>query len=203
MRVLLLLCVSTALFARLNPFLPTMDVDTVTNNQPDEMEYFVETNVYLPPSSRILKEVKVVYQKLDGTIEEIPKKINKRVDWHFPLQIYQKQDESSKREYSYLFKHLPIKEIGFLKVNTAKKAVLLDTGGELIHSFMLTKPYRIVIDFRGDERFVGKSRPINDSYFKKISIGNHDGYYRTVLYLDSYYDYKIDKKEKGYLIELK
>lgn len=203
MRSLILLFCATSLFARLNPFIPTMDIETITDNTPEGVEFFTEENIYLPTTSRILKQVKLVHQNIDGSVEVISKNIDKKVDWHNPVRIFQEFDATEARKYSYVFKKLDLKNIDFLNLNTAKNAVLIDTDDKIIRSFMLTKPYRIVIDFKRDQSFSGKSSDIKDSYFKRVVIGNHDGYYRTVLYLDSYYDYKLDHKEKGYLIELK
>ena len=203
MRFLLFLFLATSLFARLNPFIPTMNIENITDNHPDDIGYFTEANLYLPSSSRILKKVTLTHQNLDGSIEEVSKNIDKKVDWHYAVSITQPHEEGTDRTYSYLFKKVDLKDISFITINAAKNAVLINTENTIVRSFMLTKPYRIVIDFKADEQFRAKSRDIAGSYFKKVVIGNHDGYYRTVLYLDSYYDYKLDKKEKGYLIELK
>ena len=203
MRFWLLLFLASSLFGRLNPFVPTMNIENITDNRPEDVGYFTEANIYLPSSSRIIKKVTLTHQNLDGSIEEVSKNIDKKIDWHYAVSISQPHEEGSDRTYSYLFKNVDLKEISFIKINAAKNAVLLDTKDTIIRSFMLTKPYRIVIDFKADERFLGKTQNISGSYFKKVVIGNHDGYYRTVLYLDRYYDFKLDKKEKGYLIELK
>ena len=203
MRVAIFLCLATALFARLNPFLPTMNIETITDNHPESIGYFSEDSLYLPSTSRILKKVKLVHQNIDGSIEEVTKNIDQRIDWHFPIKISQPNDERQGRQYSYIFKKIDLAPIPFIRVNAAKDAVLMDTEDSIVRSFMLTKPYRIVLDFKRDQSFQGKTSKINDSYFTKVVIGNHDGYYRAVLYLDSYYDFKLDRKEKGYLIELK
>ncbi len=203
MRYWMLLLLATSLSARLNPFVPTMNIENITDNHPQDVGYFTEANIYLPSSSRILKKVTLTHQNLDGSVEEVSKNIDKKIDWHYAVSLSQPHDEQSDRKYSYLFKRVELKDIPFLKINAAKNAVFLDTDDSIIRSFMLTKPYRIVIDFKADERFRAKTREIAGSYFKKVVVGNHDGYYRTVLYLDSYYDFKLDKKEKGYLIELK
>lgn len=200
---LLLLLLAPALFGRLNPFVPTMNIENITDNHPGDIGYFTEANLYLPSSSRILKKVTLTHQNLDGSVEEVSKNIDKKIDWHYAVTLSQPHDEGSDRSYSYLFKRVKLDDITFIRINAAKNAVLLNTEDAIIRSFMLTKPYRIVIDFKADERFRAKSQTINGSYFKKVVVGNHDGYYRTVLYLDSYYDFKLDKKEKGYLIELK
>jgi hypothetical protein len=203
MRVALFLCLATTLFARLNPFLPTMNIENITDNHPETIGYFTEESLYLPSTSRILKKVKLIHQNIDGSLDEVTKNIDKKIDWHYPIKISQPGDDRQGREYAYIFKKIELDEIPFIRVNAAKNAVLLNTQDNILRSFMLTKPYRIVLDFKRDDSFRGKTSRIDDSYFTKVVIGNHDGYYRAVLYLDSYYDFKLDRKEKGYLIELK
>ena len=88
-------------------------------------------------------------------------------------------------------------------MQVSQKVFLLQTDDKKIRDFMLNDPYRIVIDFKSNKTFYTKSTKIKNSYFKKITIGNHDKYYRAVLYLDGYYDYKIIKKKSNFFIYLK
>ena len=71
-----------------------------------------------------------------------------------------------------------------------------------IRDFILLKPYKIVIDFKRDASFYTKSVDIKKAPFEKITLGNHNGYYRAVLLLDGSYKYKLTKTLKGYLCEV-
>ena len=84
----------------------------------------------------------------------------------------------------------------------SRTAILLKTKDKLIRQFMLTKPYRLVIDFDRDQYIKHKTQSLFDTFFTRMVMGNHNGFYRIVLYLDNYYDYKITEDKKGQLVEL-
>ena len=67
---------------------------------------------------------------------------------------------------------------------------------------MLIKPFRYVIDFQANKNFLTFKKQTN-SFIKKIVLGNHNGFYRVVLYLDGTYKASIKKTDEGYLIEFK
>lgn len=202
MKIFIFLFLTISIFARTNPFVPTQSTERVTSNKEDETEFFSKEQIFLPSTSRVLKKIIIVHQNMDGSIEEVSKDVDKRVDWHEPIEVFQKESNEAKRKYSYKFKKISIKDIDFINFELSKKALLINTQDEIVRQFTLTDPYRIVIDFKKDIRFFKKSLELKDSFFTKIAIGNHDKYYRVIIYLDSFYDYKIEKKEKGYLIEL-
>lgn len=202
MKIFIFIFLTISIFARTNPFVPTQSTERVTSNKEDETEFFSKEQIFLPSTSRVLKKIIIVHQNMDGSIEEVSKDIDKRVDWHEPIEVFQKESDEAKRKYSYKFKKISIKDIDFINFELSKKALLVNTQDEITRQFTLTDPYRIVIDFKKDIRFFKKSLELKDSFFTKIAIGNHDKYYRVIIYLDSFYDYKIEKREKGYLIEL-
>lgn len=202
MKFFIFLFLTISIFARTNPFVPTQSTERVTSNKEDETEFFSKEQIFLPSTSRVIKKIIIVHQNMDGSIEEVIKDVDKRVDWHEPIEIFQKESDEAKRKYSYKFKKISIKDIDFINFELSKKALLINTQDEITRQFTLTDPYRIVIDFKKDIRFFKKSLELKDSFFTKIAIGNHDKYYRVIIHLDSFYDYKIEKKEKGYLIEL-
>jgi len=77
------------------------------------------------------------------------------------------------------------------------------TKDKLLRDFLLVRPQRIVLDFKRDidtRSYVnsGKKR----KWFKKIKIGAHDGYYRVVIELDGYYQYRHKKIKGGYIFTL-
>jgi len=195
-----LFIVTIFLIARDNPFMPTVKTKIITNNHAKIPDFFEETKISLPNSARMIRKITITYQKFDGSIDKISKKVNSRADWHYPLilshnRINTKKDPTKLRQ-------LKLKNIDFVKMQVSQKVFLLQTDDKKIRDFMLNDPYRIVIDFKSNKTFYTKSTKIKNSYFKKVTIGNHDKYYRLVLYLDGYYDYKVTKKITGFLITL-
>ncbi|WP_236618666.1 AMIN domain-containing protein [Lebetimonas sp. JH292] len=67
----------------------------------------------------------------------------------------------------------------------------------------LIKPFRLVLDFQKNADFLTMKRNIKNSFVKKIVVGNHEGYYRIVIYFDTNYSYKLTKTDEGIKIELK
>jgi hypothetical protein len=72
----------------------------------------------------------------------------------------------------------------------------------MIRHFVLVEPFRVVFDFKANRNFLTYNKQLN-SFIKKIVIGNHDGFYRVVLYTDGVYKPIIKKVDKGYLIDFK
>jgi len=203
--ILTTLIVST-LCARINPFIPVGNTDVITNNRTAKLKYFTSEELTLPSTARILKKIDLVHQNLDGTLGKVSKKVNQRIDWHQPLKVIQRSDLAVRknRKGKYAFTESPISELDFFALGITKQALMIKNRDKIIRQFMLTQPYRIVIDFDRDANFTSVRKQFKNSYFTRIAIGNHDKYYRVVLYLDNYYDYTLKStKRGGYLIELR
>ena len=204
-KVLLILIVSQIyLLARDNPFSPTLNLDVTTNNTVDEIPYFQKTTTTLPSTARILKKIKIEYQNIDGSVNSKEIVVDKKIDWHNQIEIIQRgNEEKGSGLFGYYFKKLKLSNTDKIKIKYAKQAIYILTNDEKIRDLMVVSPYRIVIDFDGRSTFASKRVDIKNSFFTRCTIGNHDAYYRLVLEIDSYYDYKITKKDDGYLVEIK
>ena len=190
MKKLLFLFILTFLYARINPFEPVIKPQNTIVINPT---YFKETEVNLPSDARILKEVIFVYQSVSGDIKEKKVEINKHIDFHKPIFI------------SHTPKNFPLKELNFLdlfKMYIKNKKILINTKDKLIRHFFLVKPFRIVLDFKKDADFLTIKKNLKNSIVKKVVVGNHEGYYRVVIYFDAKYMYKITKTDEGVKIEL-
>ena len=73
----------------------------------------------------------------------------------------------------------------------------------MIRNFILVKPHRIVCDFKRqtDMRSYVKKMP-KKNIFKSIKMGTHKGYYRVVIELDGYYQYKLKTIKEGFIFTL-
>jgi len=220
----ILTLLSVLLFSRENPFFPVEgeadDLPLVSN----VVEHFDALNtqeIILPDSARVLKEVTLKYQNLDGSIEAKTLKLNSSLDWHLPVKIYQGKltkktniskkstvaksnvktikrsknvEKKAKYKKVYHYKFIEFYKMGrFLQVATKDK---------LLRKMILVNPYRVVLDFKRDALFLTKTKKLSGKFYKEIRLGNHDGYYRVVLELDGKYRYKLTKKRYGYLVEL-
>lgn len=155
-------------------------------------------DVELPSTTRILKEVKFVYQKIDGSIEEKSVQINSDIDWHYPITISQIGDQSvieEKKPVSY--------KVGEFEFIIKGKTIRIYSPFRLKQNFILPKPFRIIIDLNRSEKNINQIFNLKGKYFNNISLGTHQDFYRVTLTLDGQYDYNIEQDEKGYIIVLK
>jgi len=189
MKKLLFLLLTTVLFARINPFIPAV---TNENNNYIKKAMFKQKSFTLPNDTRILKSVIFKYQTLTGTIKSLETPINKEIDWHNPLILSTKTKNISTTKV----------QISFLNFYIKKHQILIETKNKIIRKFLLVKPFRYVIDFKANKNFLTFSKKTN-TFIKKIVLGNHNEFYRVVLYLDGTYKISIKNEQKGYLVEFR
>ena len=195
------------LFARENPFFPVSgsSVPNYSTNQVEKPKPFRSVSIKLPGSVRILKSVTLTCENLDGSIstKEIP--INRAIDWHDNIVISEQKRDTPKQACAAKAKTSKhFKKIGslrFVSFYVFDHELKIVTKDRLLRKFKLVKPDRIVLDFKRDSdfrTFVFKGSGI----FKKITLGNHDGYYRAVIELDGRYIYHVHPLNRGYLLSL-
>lgn len=204
LRYLVLGLLVSLLQARENPFFPSDgELDLPFTSELQEIEPLKRATISLPPHARVLQEVTIAYKNLDGSIEKKTISLNSSVDWHLPIFISQSYTDSisvtTKKENNH-FKLLG--NISHAKFFTKEKSFKIETKDTLIRNFLLAEPHRIVLDFKKDSIVKAFNKNNTNSIFKKIRVGNHNGYYRVVLELDGAYKYKTDKLINGLLIEL-
>ena len=208
----------TLLQARENPFKPVIDntVLPVSSNQVKKAPPFKSAKVSLPNDARVLTSVVVYYQSVDGSIKKLITPVDRSVDWHKPLYLSQnsplrrvavkaaggeeKREIVPKRAASAkksIYRPLP-----FLTLEVGEKSLKIVTKDKKIRSFHLSRPFKVVLDFKREAGFLTKHIALNRALFMSIDIGNHNGYYRVVLTLDAPYRYKIEKTEYGYIVSL-
>lgn len=203
--VLLLLFVFS-LNARENPFFPsTGEADiTHTSNKVSTITPLKRATITLPSSSRTLESVTLKYKNLDGSIQEKSVELGNSIDWHLPIFISQSiggvvNSASQIRKTQYK----KIAGVKFISLYESDRVLKLKTKDKLIRNFLLTKPHRIVCDFKRDINLRSYEKVINkkNSIISKVRLGNHKGYYRVVIELDGYYRYKLEELQNGYLFK--
>ncbi|GAX86989.1 conserved hypothetical protein [Lebetimonas natsushimae] len=191
MKILAFLIIGIFAFARINPFEPVISPDKSIKIV--KQEYFKKTKVYLPNDARILKKIIFVYQSLDGDVKNKEVLINKNIDFHSPIII------------THNLQNFEMKEIKFdslFSLYIKDKKIFIKTKDKLIRKMFLIKPFRLVLDFKRNADFLTIKRTIKKSVVKKVVVGNHNGYYRVVLYFDANYKYKIQEMDEGIKIEI-
>lgn len=198
--VLVLLSMALLLSGRENPFFPAKDVEspTYTTNKVVKNPPFRSQSFQLPSSARILKSVTIVYENIDGSIAKKDVPIDKTIDWHKKLVLQYKENKNQKGKKQYYKKVASLRFISFYVSGQNLKIITKD---KLLRNFKLVKPDRIALDFQRDADFRTYTFKAKGA-FKKITLGNHEHYYRVVIELDGRYIYKVKKIDKGYKLEL-
>lgn len=202
---LLLLFIPLTLLSRENPFFPVDSAQEIplTSNQIKKAPPLKRASMTLPSTARTIERVTVEYKNLDGSIATKKIELHNAVDWHLPLFISQNYGASPEKPLRNRTSYKKIASLPFIAFYASDEKLKVVSKDKMIRNFLLVKPHRIVCDFRRatDIRsYVKKFK--KPSLFKKIRVGTHKGYYRVVIDLDGYYQYKVKKVKEGYLFTL-
>lgn len=191
-----------SLSARENPFFPSSgEADiTYTSNQDTKVAPLKRATMTLPSSARIIESVTVKFKNLDGSVEEKSIDLGNSVDWHLPVFISQNYGgTTSEPKTIKKVNYTKVAGLKFISLYESKKTLKVVTKDKMIRNFLLTKPHRIVCDFKRDIDIRSYEKSIKNSIVKRVRLGNHKGYYRVVIELDGYYRYKVKEINGGYL----
>ena len=196
----LLLIMVLSLFGRENPFFSAdpSKKPISTSNRVKTLQPFSTQQLSVPNSARAIKAIIITYQNLDGSIANEQLDLDNAIDWHHPFIVSQKiginNEMPAKVENT---RPISADFIDFIPFNKSLKLVTVD---KMLRHFMLTSPYRIVIDFERDTSFKPKDFTLNEAPFTSIRMGNHDKYYRVVIELDGQYEYLIQSTPTDHTI---
>lgn len=201
MRLLFLFFLTCVLvYGRDNPFFPAdpNEKQMPTTNRPENLKPFTTQQISLPNSARAIKAIIIRYQNLDGSISNEELELNNQVDWHEPFIISQGKAPTAKKIKELTkSKAINTKYITFVP---SENSLRLITKDKMLRNFMLTSPYRIVMDFSRDTSFKPQEYLLSEPPFKSVRIGNHDKYYRVVIELDGQYRYTLQSTANDYTI---
>ncbi len=212
----------TLIFARENPFVPSDIIKKfeAASNEKSIYPPFDLVKVSLPSDARILKEIVIKYQNVDGSESFKTISVNASIDWHNPIIITQKRqmvlkdfnqskiakNQSQKENRENKTKKTSISKSfslnRFLNIKIDGKKIYIFTKKRKIRDFMVIKPYKIILDFKTLEDVSYRSVKTSLPFVKKVVVGNHIGYFRVVFELDGNYKYLIKKISGGYLLLL-
>ncbi|WRD63708.1 AMIN domain-containing protein [Helicobacter pylori] len=191
-----LVVVLSVLLARDNPFEPEINSKNLQGGFNGIYDsYFKEIHVDLPTSARILKQITLTYQDIDGSIRSKVVGIDKSIDWHYPLKLSQHTPNQVAFEKRY-----QIQDFDFLMANNT---MILRSPYKILRSFVLVNPYRIVLDTQKGPLDIYQNRDLNQKFFSQIKVGTHKDYYRITLILDGKYRYLLEEKNGAYELKLK
>jgi len=195
-----------SLLARDNPFEPVKSFSETGKAvyKEDTIKEFSSIDIQLPSSARILKKVEFHFQNLDGSVQSKSVKIDKKVDWQDKLVVQKLLDKNPapiKAEKRSRKKTINFKDVLLIEIDG--KSIHLKTKDIKIRDFLITKPHKIIVDFKREISFYTQTYNLKKRYFTSIRIGKHSGYYRVAIELDGKYVYSKKKTKEGYLFILR
>jgi hypothetical protein len=203
MRVLLLLlCAFSVVVARSNPFVPTIEPNTRTDSAAIAPKQLESEEIKLPPSARVIKSITITHQDSDGSINVIDREIDQQIDWRVPITLEQTGAEKLPR---IMGSFVPIEEIAQFNraiFYVSDDVIKVQTEDELVRSFFLPRPSRVVMDFNATIPFEPIGAELKRQYFTKIELSFHEHFYRAIITLDSYYPFSVERVQGGYLLGL-
>jgi len=209
MRILFtaILLMALSLSARENPFFPSTGEADIpfTTNEKEELLPLKRAALSFPSTARTIESITVKYKNLDGSIEEKTENLGNSVDWHLPLFISQNiADSTENKKIKEKEKFKKVAGLKFITLYESKKRFKFVTKDKMIRNFLLTKPHRIVCDFKRDIDLRSYEKHIKSSgKITNLRVGNHKGYYRIVIELDGSYRYKLRAIDNGYIFSLR
>lgn len=187
------------LHAKDNPFVIDANQRDFQAQQNNKGKPYLNTeSMQLPSNARELKSVTLTFQNLDGTIESRQIRIDKTIDWHYPIKITQKEAmrNITRRYFSLNDFEFYIEGKSFV-INSPKHKIL--------RHFLLANPNTIVLDFSrdGGSAYDG-TIGTGELYYAKVGVNSKSNLYRISIELDGIYEYTLkNAKDNTYTIQLK
>ena len=146
--------------------------------------------INLPSTARLIKKVEITYQNIDGSIDSVDLNLNGKIDWRSPLKL----------SHIVLEKSPLKKDKGYYIDNNN---IYIEYIGALQRDFIMQNPYRIVLDFDINMKYLRKKINLDGKYFKSIRYGLHNNFIRIVIELNGDYVYSLIKDKNGVNINVK
>jgi len=167
-------------------FLNAFDTNQTIEVKPN---YFEKMKIFLPKDAVALKSIIFIYQDRKGDINQSTVIVNKNILPNKPFIISHNSKSVSNKV--------------LVKINLKDKQIYIRTKDELFRTFVLYNPFRIVLDFKRDVKFITINKDIKDNpYISKLVVGAHNNFYRISFYFKKKFNYKIKETKDGVMIEL-
>lgn len=192
-----LLIMALGVEARENPFEPVVQMEQmpITTLSPTVVPDLDQLKIKMPAGARVLKGVQLEYQDANAEHKTHFVAVDKKINWHEPLYLSHRQMIQYKRQ-----EYTPF---DFLTIEHEKDNFFIKTSQELLRSFHLLEPFKLVLDFKDDENSFMTHRESMEPPARSFAVGDHRGYFRVVIELDAVYRYEVHERDDGVKVELK
>jgi len=183
------------LLARENPFESVISPKAEEHRVSIRQEPLSTVEFVLPSTARVIKNIQITYQNLDGSIDSKTIQLDESIDWHYPLMISQRaQNATYKNENRF--------KIGEFELVINREKLFIATRKKMLRDFILPEPYRLVLDIQGVKDNISQSLKLDKKYFTDAEITTHEDFYRISINLDGRYKYMITPQRDGFVITL-
>lgn len=173
----------------------------------DEIDWHYPLVITQSPKAKVVSSKEVV-------IEAVPEAKSTQLEQPQPLAKepkgtkMQESKKSPKKESKKAIKNQkPASAKGFASGSFAfsvnQKNISIKTGQEMLRTFALSEPNRVVVDFAKSGDVKNGSVKYSDGVVKEIKVGNNDGFARVVIELDGKYLHEVHKSANGFIVILK
>ncbi len=181
------------LFARDNPFVSSPKQKAVSAQKKGQIR--------LPSDAKVIKYIIIGYQNKDGVMKESKVLMNKLVNQRVaPQRKVVKPVAKSVPNNQASVRYVVNSVFSF---DAQGDTLIIHTKDKKKRDFIFSKSNKLVIDFETTKAFPTKNIKINNSLFKSVSFGSHQGFYRTSFALDKPYNYTITHAGDDIIVKLK
>lgn len=188
----------TMLHAEDNPFVINANQRDFQAQQRNKGKPYLNTeSIQLPSNARELKSVTLTFQNLDGTQESRQLRIDKTIDWHYPIKITQQEAirNISRRYFS-------LNDFEFY--TEGKTFVINSQKHRILRHFILAEPTTIVVDFSRDNgNAYDGTIGTGEQYYSKVGVNSKSNLYRVSIELDGIYQYTLKSSKNTHTIQLR
>ncbi|RDU70326.1 AMIN domain-containing protein [Helicobacter aurati] len=181
-----------SLYANDNPFMINANQrDFQAQHKNKNKPYLSVESIQLPSNAREIRDVRITYQNIDGTTDSKELKIDKSIDWHYPIKISQQEAirNIAKRYFSLNDFEFYMEGMNF---------VVKSTKHRIIRHFIVAEPLTIIVDFSrdGGSAYDGNIGT-GEKYFANVRVNARSNSYRLSITLDGLYQYTLKSRKDG------
>lgn len=178
----------------------------------DEIDWHYPLIITQSPKAKVVSGKEAVVE----TTQELKPEKEQQAESKEPQSLAKEPKSIEKKESKKSSKKEPKKPIknqkstsvkglasGSFAFSVSQKNINIKTDKEMLRTFALSEPNRVVVDFAKIGDVKNGSVKYLDGVVKEIKVGNNDGFARVVIELDGKYLHEVYKSSNGYIVSLR
>lgn len=183
-KILVSACLIVGVLARENPFVPyNKEAALPAISQKGAQEApFRSVSIAPKKEARILKEVVLTFQNVDGSMDSRTVEIDKMINWREPLIL--SQVATVQKQTANLPKKVASKS-SFVHFRVAGNTLSVLTKGKILRHFPLGVSGGIAVDINHSGVFESYEEELNTAPYGKVKVVDHGAFARVTVILDA------------------